>query len=102
MLRPTFLLMTRLSNHELVLGKLFASLLDVFVMLLAGLPVFMLMTLFGGISLEQVLRVSAVTLTCPSTVPTSSSISRVEVRLTVSSTLSTFLTENPECVADKV
>ena len=56
------LLMTRLSNHELVLGKLFASLLDVFVMLLAGLPIFMLMTLFGGISVEQVLRVFAVTL----------------------------------------
>lgn len=56
------LLMTRLSNHELVLGKLFASLLDVFVMLLAGLPVFMLMTLFGGISLEQVLQVFAITL----------------------------------------
>jgi ABC-type Na+ efflux pump permease subunit len=56
------LLMTRLSNHELVLGKLFASLLDVFVMLLAALPVFMLITLFGGISLEQVLRVFAVTL----------------------------------------
>ncbi|HTL18664.1 MAG TPA: hypothetical protein VL793_15615, partial [Patescibacteria group bacterium] len=56
------LLMTRLSNHELVLGKLCASLLDVFVMLLAGLPVFMLITLFGGISLEQVARVFAVTL----------------------------------------
>ncbi|MCE9528733.1 MAG: ABC transporter permease [Planctomycetales bacterium] len=56
------LLMTRLSNHELVLGKLFASLLDVFVMLLAALPIFMLMTLFGGVSLEQVLRVFAVTL----------------------------------------
>ncbi len=56
------LLMTRLSNHELVLGKLFASLLDVFVMLLAALPVFMLMTLFGGVSVEQVLRVFAVTL----------------------------------------
>jgi ABC-type Na+ efflux pump permease subunit len=56
------LLMTRLSNHELVLGKLFASLLDVFVMLLAALPVFMLMTLFGGISLAQVGRAFAVTL----------------------------------------
>ena len=56
------LLMTRLSNHELVLGKLFASLLDVFVMLLAALPVFMLMTLFGGVSVVQVLRVFAVTL----------------------------------------
>ncbi len=56
------LLMTRLTNHELVLGKLLASLLDVLVMLLAGLPIFVLMTLFGGISTEQVLKVFAVTL----------------------------------------
>ncbi len=56
------LLMTRLSNHELVLGKLLASLLDVLVMLLAALPIFMLLTLFGGISLGQVGRVFAVTL----------------------------------------
>jgi ABC-type Na+ efflux pump permease subunit len=56
------LLMTRLTDHELVLGKLLASLLDVLVMLLAGLPVFVLMTLFGGISMEQVAKVFAVTL----------------------------------------
>src|SRR5688572_16047643 len=56
------LLMTRLENSELVLGKLFASLLDVLVMLLAGLPVFVFMTLFGGISIEQVAKVFAVTL----------------------------------------
>lgn len=56
------LLMTRLTNHELVLGKLLASLLDVLVMVLAGLPVFVLMTLFGGISFDQISRVFAVTL----------------------------------------
>lgn len=56
------LLMTRLSNHELVLGKLLASLLDVFVMLLAAAPVFLFLTLFGGISTAQVGRVFAVTL----------------------------------------
>lgn len=55
------LLMTRLSNHELVLGKLFASLLDVFVMLVTAAPIFMLLTLFGGVSLAQVARVFAVT-----------------------------------------
>jgi ABC-type Na+ efflux pump permease subunit len=55
------LLMTRLTDHELVLGKLLASLLDVLVMLLAGLPVFVLMTLFGGISTEQVAKTFAVT-----------------------------------------
>src|SRR5262245_57019743 len=56
------LLMTRLSNHELVLGKLLASLLDVFVMLATALPIFMLLTLFGGVSPAQVMRVFAVTL----------------------------------------
>jgi ABC-type Na+ efflux pump permease subunit len=56
------LLMTRLSNHELVLGKLFASLLDVLVMLVTAAPIFMLLTLFGGVSLAQVARVFAVTL----------------------------------------
>ena len=56
------LLMTRLSNHELVLGKLLASLLDVLVMLAAAAPIFMLLTLFGGVSLAQVGRVLLVTL----------------------------------------
>src|SRR5262245_65336282 len=56
------LLMTRLSNHELVLGKLLASLLDVLVMLASALPIFMMLTLFGGVSLVQVGRVFLVTL----------------------------------------
>ncbi len=56
------LLMTRLNNNELVLGKLLASLLHVVVMLLAGLPVFALAVFFGGISFGQVWRVFAVTL----------------------------------------
>ena len=56
------LLMTRLTNHELVLGKLFASLLDILVMLATAAPIFMLLTLFGGVSLAQVARVFAVTL----------------------------------------
>jgi ABC-type transport system involved in multi-copper enzyme maturation permease subunit len=55
------LLMTRLNNSELVLGKLFASLLEVFTMLAAALPLFVAITLFGGVSLEQVWRVFAVT-----------------------------------------
>jgi ABC-type transport system involved in multi-copper enzyme maturation permease subunit len=57
------LLMTRLNNCEIVLGKLMASLLDVLIMLAAALPLFMLATLFGGISYGQVLRVQLVTLT---------------------------------------
>ncbi len=56
------LLMTRLSNSELVLGKLMASLLNVLVVLLAGFPLFMAITLFGGVSSGQVVRVFAVTL----------------------------------------
>jgi ABC-type Na+ efflux pump permease subunit len=56
------LLMTRLTNHELVLGKLLASLLDVLVMLATAAPIFLLLTLFGGVSAAQVGRVFAVTL----------------------------------------
>jgi ABC-type transport system involved in multi-copper enzyme maturation permease subunit len=57
------LLMTRLSNGELVVGKLLASLLDIFVMILAALPVFLLVTLLGGVSYGQVARVFLITLT---------------------------------------
>jgi ABC-type transport system involved in multi-copper enzyme maturation permease subunit len=55
------LLLTRLSNSELVLGKLLASVLHVLVLLLAAAPLFLLCTLLGGISLAQVGRVYAVT-----------------------------------------
>ncbi len=48
------LLMSRLTNSELVLGKLFASLLGLGVMLLTSLPIFMLIVLFGGTSFAQV------------------------------------------------
>lgn len=57
------LLMTRLSNTELVLGKLFAALLEVLVLAISALPLFILLTLLGGISYGQVARVYAVTLT---------------------------------------
>lgn len=62
--RRTFvlLLLTRMTSSELVLGKLFASMLTVFVLLGAALPLFMLSLLFGGVSLEQVTRTFAVTL----------------------------------------
>lgn len=56
------LMLTRLNNSELVLGKLFASLLDVLSMLLAGAPILLLVTLFGGVTPDQVGRVLAVTL----------------------------------------
>ncbi|MEZ6111796.1 MAG: hypothetical protein R3C99_12380 [Pirellulaceae bacterium] len=49
--------MTRITNGELVLGKIAASLLNVLAMLLAALPLFMAITLFGGVSFDQILRV---------------------------------------------
>lgn len=56
------LLITRLTNAELVLGRLLASLLNVLILLAAAIPCFMLACLFGGIAWEQVLRSFAVTL----------------------------------------
>lgn len=55
------LLLTNLTNSELVLGKLLASMLNVLVLLVASLPLFMLSALFGGVSFEQIARVFAVT-----------------------------------------
>jgi ABC-type transport system involved in multi-copper enzyme maturation permease subunit len=56
------LLLTKLTNSELVLGKLLASLLHVLMLLATALPLFMLSALFGGISFSQIGRVYAVTL----------------------------------------
>lgn len=56
------LLLTKLNNSELVLGKLLASMLNVLVLLAAGIPLFMLVMLLGGVSLSQIVRVAAVTL----------------------------------------
>jgi len=56
------LLLTRMTNAELVLGKLLASLLNVFMLLLVSVPLFLLMTLLGGISYSQIFRVMLITL----------------------------------------
>ncbi|MGD9724071.1 MAG: ABC transporter permease subunit [Pirellulales bacterium] len=56
------LLLTNLTNSELVLGKLLASLLNVLVLLAASLPLFMIAALLGGVSFEQIARVFAITL----------------------------------------
>lgn len=56
------LLLTRLSDHEVVLGKLVSSLLPVFSMLLASFPIVGLITLFGGVSWQQILVVYAIAL----------------------------------------
>jgi ABC-type transport system involved in multi-copper enzyme maturation permease subunit len=57
------LLLTNLSNSELVLGKLLASILNVLVMIAAAFPLFMAATLLGGISLSQIAWTFAITLT---------------------------------------
>lgn len=56
------LLLTRLNNSELVLGRLLGSLLPSLVNLMLAVPVFMAIVLFGGTSFYQVLWVFAVTL----------------------------------------
>lgn len=56
------LLMTRLSDMELVLGKLLAALLNVLMLLAVALPLLVFTMLFGGVAVQQVLRVALVTL----------------------------------------
>jgi ABC-type transport system involved in multi-copper enzyme maturation permease subunit len=56
------LLLTRLSNAELVLGKLLASLLAIVPLVFAALPMFMLTALLGGVSFAQIGRIFAVAL----------------------------------------
>ncbi len=55
------LLMTNLSNTELVFGKLLASLLSIVVPAVASIGLLMSITLLGGVSYSQVFRVVAVT-----------------------------------------
>ena len=56
------LLLTNLSNSELVLGKLLASMLFVLALMGAALPLFMLLGMLGGVGFDQIGRVYAVTL----------------------------------------
>ncbi|MDR1142520.1 MAG: hypothetical protein LBL62_12580 [Planctomycetaceae bacterium] len=56
------LLLTRMSNSELVLGKLFASLLNILMMLAVSIPVFTAIAMLGGVSYYQIIRVMLVTL----------------------------------------
>ena len=48
------LLMTRLKDRELVLGKLFANLLMVFVLIVASIPAFFLIHQLGGVTVPQI------------------------------------------------
>lgn len=54
------LLLSDLSNAELVLGKLLASMLSVLMVIATAAPFFLLLTLLGGVSYAQVARVTAV------------------------------------------
>jgi ABC-type transport system involved in multi-copper enzyme maturation permease subunit len=56
------LLLTNLSNSELVLGKLLAGMLLVVVVIIAAWPLMMIVSLLGGVSSSQAVRVQAVTL----------------------------------------
>lgn len=49
------LLMTDLSNREIVLGKLLSSLLQVGTLILVSVPVFIFLQMLGGIATDQVL-----------------------------------------------
>ncbi len=56
------LLMTRLNGAEVVVGKLAASLLGSLSLLLAALPLFLTLPLFGGVAWKQIAYVYGVTL----------------------------------------
>ena len=56
------LLVTELTNTELVLGKLFSSLVTLLTTLVGGIPVYLFAALLGGISYGQIFRVFLVTL----------------------------------------
>src|SRR5437588_1977669 len=56
------LLLTSLSNADLVLGKLLAGMLSVIVVVAATLPLLLIIALLGGVSTGQIFRVQAVTL----------------------------------------
>src|ERR1700674_1634582 len=54
--RRTFLLLllTDLRNYEIVLGKLFGSLLQIVLMLVGSIPIFALLMILGGIDPAQI------------------------------------------------
>jgi ABC-type transport system involved in multi-copper enzyme maturation permease subunit len=62
--RKTFdlLLLTNLSNSDLVLGKLLAGMLAVIVIIAATLPLLLVIALLGGVSTTQIIRIEMVTL----------------------------------------
>lgn len=61
--RRTFdlLLLTELSNSQIVFGKYIAGLLNVLQLFVASIPLLLLLTLLGGVAPQQVLAVGMVT-----------------------------------------
>jgi len=57
-----YLFATDLSNREIVLAKYFARSLNVVMLILAGIPLLSIASLFGGISTERLLYMTIVTL----------------------------------------
>jgi ABC-type transport system involved in multi-copper enzyme maturation permease subunit len=55
------LLISQLTDGQLVLGKLVGSLLRVLLLLLAAVPVFVIASLFGGVTMPQLARLFVVT-----------------------------------------
>jgi ABC-type transport system involved in multi-copper enzyme maturation permease subunit len=55
------LLLSRLTDAQLVLGKLAGSLLRVMLMLLSAVPIFAIAALFGGVTPEQLVRLFVAT-----------------------------------------
>ena len=65
-----YLFASRLSNAEIVLGKLAAKLLHVVYLVLTGVPILALMMLLGGIAPEAILALTVITLSTVLTVCT--------------------------------
>lgn len=55
------LLISRLYDRELVLGKLAASVVQVTLLLVSAIPIFAIVLLFGGVTAPQLIRVFLVT-----------------------------------------
>ena len=65
-----YLFASRLSNAEIVLGKLAARILHIVYLVLAGVPILTLMMLLGGIAPEAVLALTIITLCTVLTIST--------------------------------
>lgn len=63
--RRTFilLLVTDLRNHEIVVGKLLGSLLQIFLLIVGSLPLWALLMLLGGVAPDQLVQALVVLLT---------------------------------------